>query len=652
MKLLDLTNKDLILLDVDASSKSQLFEIGANEFLKANVIENKDEFVKALQQREKEGPTGLDCGIAIPHGKGYVVKKPAFLVAKLRQPLSMYESIQNDNSVDLVFMLALPQINKQNIHIELLSKLSTALMDKEFVKAIRNAKKVDDVLCVIDSIKDANNIKVEKGKHKLLAVTACGAGVAHTYMAAESLERAAAEMAVSICVEKQGANGIEHSPTTQEIQEAEGIIIATDAEPQQMERYEGLPFIKVRVAEPMKDAKGLISRVLEKPDGRLKSVSTNTTQTPQTPSGFIKTLMPSVMTGISYMIPVVVGAGLVLAVAKIIALFLGVPNGEIELIEYATSNNDALTFLHDLSNFGGFIFSLMYPVLSGFIAYAIAGRLGLAAGFIGGGLAGGLQYSVQNTQGHLTSGFIGAILVGWLVGFTARFLNDKINLHKNIISLKPMLIIPLTTILLAYVTNLFIFEPIGGGLNKALIDLIAESNGTYAVTVVIAAATAFDMGGPFNKAALAVTLSLAADRSFPVTPNIMGAIIPPLGCGVSVILNQYIFKKDIYDEQMVENGYTSIISGLVGITEGAIPFALTNPVITISLNIVGSVLAACIAMFFNATIWYTIPQFWGWPLITNLIPYLFALTFGILFVALGNIYFRNFVVMKKKKVTS
>ncbi|MEK2447373.1 hypothetical protein WN869_10550 [Tetragenococcus halophilus] len=197
--------------------------------------------------------------------------------------------------------------------------------------------------------------------------------------------------------------------------------------------------------------------------------------------------------------------------------------------------------------------------------------------------------------------------------------------------------------------NLYIFEPVGDGLNNVLFNLISQSSGTYVVAIIIAMATAFDMGGPVNKAAFAVTMALAANRSFPMTSNILGAIIPPLGIGMAVILNQYIFKKkNIYDEMLEAAGYTSFISGIIGISEGAIPFALKNPLITIPLNLVGSAIAAVLATIFRVEIWFPIPQFWGWPLIEGLFPYLISLLVGVLFVAIGNILIRDYLANKKR----
>lgn len=649
MKLSELTTNDLIMLDKGYASKDDVFKAVAEELLIQGIIQDKKVFINALYHREAESPTGLENGIAIPHAKSETINKPVFVIIRLKNSINDWESLDSSNRVSLIFLLAIPKQQTGTTHIDLLAQLSRSLMNPEFVNGIKSANTSEEVMTLLElTNKQEPKEEIRESKGLILGVTACATGIAHTYMAAEALEKAGAELGYEVIVEKQGANGIEDRPALSDVRRAKGLIVATDIEPQNMAHYENVPYIKTKVAAPIKDAASLIKQVIEKPAGNYhseQSVDSNMSEKKSVGTE----LYQSLMSGISYMIPIVVGAGLMTAIPQIGGMFFGIEGGTIGDAINATSSNGAVSFLYYLNSFGGFIFSLMYPVLAAFMANSIAGKVGMTAGFIGGGLAGGMIYALTGQENQTPSGFLGAIAIGFVAGYFCRFLNNKIKLPKNIQSLKPMLIIPLLSILLVYVLNLYIFEPIGGGLNNLLFDVISKSTGTYVIAIVIAMATAFDMGGPVNKAAFAVTMTLAANQSFPMTANILGCIIPPLGIGLSVILNQYVFKRDIYDESMEADGYTSFISGIIGISEGAIPFALKNPLITIPLNLLGSALAAVLATLFGVEIWFPIPQFWGWPLVQGLVPYLLSLLAGVLFVAIGNIVIRDYLATKKKK---
>ncbi|MCF1628635.1 fructose-specific PTS transporter subunit EIIC [Tetragenococcus koreensis] len=644
-----LTSYDLIMLDQNYQTKEDIFDVVAKKFFNKGIIQDEATFKTALYQREAENATGLENGVAIPHAKSNTIKKPTFAVIRLNHPINDWQSLSPENQVDLIFLLAIPEEKAGSYHLELLSQLSRILMKKESINNIKQAGNPEEVLEALNIEEETKETTQTNNQGLILGVTACATGIAHTYMAAEALETAAEEMGYEILVEKQGANGIEDRPSEADVKRAKGVIIATDIELQNMSHYDGVPYIKTKVAEPIKNAQSLINQVVNQPFGEHLSNTTSEKNVDSEKNTIGSEMYQALMSGISYMIPIVVGAGLMTAIPQIGGLFFGIEGGAIENAVYANSSNSVISFLYYLNLFGGFIFSLMYPVLSAFIANAIAGKVGMTAGFIGGGLAGGMMYSLNGIEDHAASGFLGAIALGYVSGYFCRFLNNKIKLPKNIQSLKPMLIIPLLSILLVYLMNLYIFEPVGDGLNNVLFDLISQSSGIYAVAIVVAMATAFDMGGPVNKAAFAVTMALAANHSFPMTANILGCIIPPLGIGMAVILNQYIFKKkNIYDETLEAAGYTSFISGIIGISEGAIPFALKNPLITIPLNLVGSAIAAILATIFRVEIWFPIPQFWGWPLIEGLVPYLVSLLVGVLFVAIGNIFIRDYLTNKRR----
>lgn len=644
MKLEALTSNDLIILDQDYSSKREVFQAVADRLKQKGTISNTSNFIDSLYAREKDGPTGMDKGVAIPHAKSSQIKEPVFSIVRTKKPIDDWESIQPDNKVSLIFLLAIPKSDAGDFHVKLLAKLSRAMLDDQFISTVMKASSTGQVMAELGRVDEQEAKDQEKleGQTKglILGVTACPTGIAHTYMAAEAIERTAKAMGYSVKVEKQGANGIEDRPSVSEIKKAKGIIFAHDVELHDLSVYNGLPYIDTSVSDPIKDAKPLITRVVTNPDGKFVAPNEASDNTSAQENGGKKSLgtelYQTLMSGISYMIPVVVGAGLMSAIPQIGGLLLGLKPGTISNVANATSANQAIQFFYHFNQFGGFIFSLMYPVLAGFIAYTLAGKVGFAPGFIGGGLAGGLIYTVNGIKNHISSGFLGAIVIGFVAGYMCRWLNQKIKLSKNIQSLKPMLIIPLLSITTIYILNLFILEPIGGGLNKALVDIIGSTSGVYSVAIIMGFATALDMGGPVNKAAFAVTLALAANHSFPMTANVISSIIPPLGTGLAVMLNQYLFHFKIYDDRQISDGYTSFISGVVGVSEGAIPFALRKPAITIPMNMIGAAVAAVLATAFGAEMWFPIPQFWGWPLISHLAGYLIALLAGMLVVAIGD----------------
>ncbi|MFR2299421.1 MAG: fructose-specific PTS transporter subunit EIIC [Clostridium paraputrificum] len=646
MDLTKMTNEKLVLLNQKCVTKEEVIKKLIEKLYEEKVITSKEEFFDAVMEREAHSPTGLERGVAIPHGKSNIVKKAAFAVARLEKPITDWESVTEGNQVDLVFLLAIPKAEEGSTHLKLLAELSSALMYEDFTTNIKNAKNSRKLLEALD-YKKANN-EVKEYNKTVLAVTACAAGIAHTYMSAEALEKAGKEMGVRILVEKQGANGIEDMHKKADIKKADGVIFACDISVKNIERYNGKNFVKVKVAEPLKDAKALIEKVLSNPDGKVEGDVKETAVENDKQKGILSEMMEAIMTGISYMIPVIVAAGLMMGIAKLWAMGIGQVDN---LGTLAESTNQLYVFLHYLDKFGGLIFKFIYPVFAAYVAYSIADRPGLVPGFIGGAFAGGLHFTFWGVQGGIPSGFLGALLLGLVAGYLTRFLNKNIKLNKNLQAMKPMFLLPGIAVLVIFILNFYVVDPVFGGLNGWLSNTIAsfDTGSTMVLTSVIAACTAFDLGGPVNKAAGAIAMGLAADAIFPLTGRVLSIIIPPIGLGLATVLDKYIVKRRVFDENLRVVGNTSILLGLIAVSEGAIPFMLKNPLITIPVNIIGAILGSCTAVALGAVQWNPLPAIWGWPLVENLWAYIVGLLVGTLFIALANIFIRFNMLKKQEK---
>ncbi|EGT3616727.1 PTS fructose transporter subunit IIABC [Clostridium perfringens] len=649
MNLRDMTNENLILLDLNETNKEDIIKALINKLYENGNISSKEKFFEVVMDRENHSPTGLERGIAIPHGKDECVKKGAFAVARLKNKIKTWESVTEDNEVDTVFLLAIPAAEAGSTHLKLLAELSTRLMDSSFTEGLNKSKTKKEFLNVLGEKKEKVEDNREYSK-TILAITACAAGIAHTYMSAEALEKAGKEMGVRVLVEKQGANGIEDRHTKENIKKADGIIFACDIAPKEEERFVGLNYVKVRVAEPLKNSKELINRVLTNPDGKVSGENNNNdvSLSNKKKSGMLSQMMEAVMTGISYMIPVIVAAGLMMGIAKLAAMGLGVINNMADL---GSSGNPLYVFLFNLDRFGGMIFKFIYPIFSAYVAFSIADRPGLVPGFIGGAFAGGLHFTFWGVQGGVPSGFLGALILGLVAGYVTKFLNNHIKLNRHLNAIKPMLLLPGISVLLIFVLNFYFIDPVFGGLNAWLSNAIASFSGagTYMLVSIIAACTAFDLGGPVNKAAGAIAIGLAADGIFPLTGRVLSIVIPPIGLGLATVLDKYIVKRRVFDDNLRVVGGTSIILGLIAVSEGAIPFMLKNPLITIPINVLGAIVGSCTAVALGAVQWNPLPAIWGWPLVENLGGYIIGLLAGALFIALANIFIRFYLIKRDEK---
>ncbi|RLQ94919.1 PTS fructose transporter subunit IIABC [Falsibacillus albus] len=645
-----MTRAELIHFDMKASTKEAVIESLVDALFENGILRSKEEYLHAVLEREKVSPTGLEAGLAIPHGKSTAVKEAAFAVARLHEPINNWESIDPTNQVKLVFLLAIPDAEAGSTHLKVLSELSTRLMNPTYLEGLMNAKSPQEFMMALDETDQEKNIEMEFEK-TVLAVTACAAGIAHTYMAAEALEKAGREMGVRVLTEKQGANGLEDQHSKALIREADAVIFATDIAPKGKERFNGLPFVQTRVADPLKNAKGLLQKALNSPDGVVSAEAGEASAAGEKKQGFMAEMAQAVMTGISYMIPVIVAAGLMMGLAKLGSMPFGLVN-EIGDPKYATSPNEFFKILHFLDAFGGLIFKFMYPVFAAFVAYALADRVGLVSGFIGGAFAGGLHYTFWGITDGVPSGFLGALILGLTAGYVSKFLNEKIKLSKNLAAMKPMLIIPAVSVLSIFLLNFYVVDPVFGGLNVLLRHWIesAQGSGQVVLASVIAAATAFDLGGPINKAAGAIAIGLAADHVYPLTARVLAIVIPPIGLGLATVIDKYVVGRRVFDANLRVTGNTSILLGFIAISEGAIPFMLRNPLIVIPINIIGAMLGSSVAVLLGAVQWYPLPAVWGWPLVENLWAYLIGLAAGVLFIAFANIFIRFGIIKRKGEV--
>ena len=344
------------------------------------------------------------------------------------------------------------------------------------------------------------------------------------------------------------------------------------------------------------------------------------------------------------MIPVIVAAGLMIGVGQLLASILGIT--DIASPGYANDQSTVLVICHFLTLYGSMIMKFMYPVFAAYMAYSIADRPGLVPGFVGGAFAGGLHYTFWSVSGGIPSGFLGALILGAMAGFIASYLNRHIRLHKNLQAMKPMLIVPGITVLILFFLNFYFVDPVFGGINRFLQQFITEhgTSSTLLLATIIASLTAFDLGGPVNKSAGAIAIGLAADHIFPLTSRVLSIVIPPIGIGLATLLDRFVVRQRVFDENQRVTGTTSLILGFLAIGEGAIPFMLKNPIITISINILGAVLGALLAISLGSVQWFPLPAIWGWPLVQNLPAYLCGMGTGVLFIAFANILVRYYLI--------
>ncbi len=622
MRITDLLNRDSICLEGQVSTKSEALDAVIDLMIKSGNIADKEGFAKKVYAREEEGTTGVGEGIAIPHGKCDAVTKPG--LAAMVVPNGVEFDALDNQPVTLIFLIAAPN-TKDNVHLDVLSKLSVLMMKDDFTNGLREAKTVDEFLAVIDQYdeeeKDSTDDEdaVADATCKILAVTGCPTGIAHTFMAAEALEKKAKERGCSIKVETRGSAGAKNVHTDAEIAEADVIIIAADTNVP-MERFAGKKLIECQVSDGISKAGELIERAI-KGDAPVYVAKGGeaTSNTTTSGKGSWHTVYKHLMNGVSHMLPFVVGGGILIALAFLIDGILVEPDVLRERgSDFGTITTQAAFF----KNLGGTAFNFMLPVLAGFIAMSIADRPGLALGFVGGAIA-----------ANGTSGFLGALVAGFFAGYVIvalRTIFDK--LPAALEGLKPVLLFPLLGIFIIGLAMSFIVEPFVGQINTALNNGLASMNGVSSVLLglILAGMMAVDMGGPVNKAAYVFgTASIAAGNYGIMAAVMIGGMVPPLAIAVASLIFKYKFT-----DQERRTAPTNFVMGLAFITEGAIPFAAADPIRVLPSCAIGSGIAGALSMVFKCTLMAPHGGIFVFPVVGNALMYLLALAIGTIVGAL------------------
>ncbi|HEL1333849.1 TPA: PTS sugar transporter subunit IIA [Streptococcus equi subsp. zooepidemicus] len=599
MKIQDLLRKDIMILDLQAISKEAAIDEMITELVEHGIVHDFDVFKKSILAREEQTSTGLGDGIAMPHSKNVVVDQPAVLFAKSNKGVD-YKSLDGQPT-DLFFMIAAPQ-GANDTHLAALAELSQYLLKDGFADQLRKATSPDEVIAVFDAASDQKEVAFvpTNAQEFIVAVTACTTGIAHTYMAEEALKKQAAQMGVGIKVETNGASGVGNRLTADDIKQAKGVIIAAD-KAVEMDRFDGKQLIARPVADGIKKSEELISLILDNAGSvyHAKNGTAEQAKAAQKTSlggAFYKHLM----SGVSQMLPFVIGGGILIALAFLLDNMLGVPKDQ--LSNLGSYHEIAAIF----KNIGGAAFSFMLPVLAGYIAYSIAEKPGLVAGFVAGAIASsGLAFGkvpfaaggeASLSLAGVPSGFLGALVGGFLAGGVILALRQVLaGLPRSLEGVKSILLYPLLGVLVTGLLMLLINIPMAA-INTALNHFLESLSGSSAVLMglLVGGMMAVDMGGPVNKAAYVfgtgtLAATVASGGSVVMAAVMAGGMVPPLAVFVATLL-----FKDKFTKEERESGLTNIVMGLSFITEGAIPFGAADPARAIPSFIAGSALTGAL----------------------------------------------------------
>ena len=632
MKITDLLDEKSIRLNAAASSKTEALNQIINLINQTGNITNKDEYKEIVFKREEQGTTGIGEGIAIPHGKSSKVKK-ACLAAMVIPNGVDFESLDN-KKVNLMFLIAAPE-TKDNIHLEVLSRLSALLMDEKFREKLRRSKTSKEFLNNID---EAEKVKYEEeksvdqvlsetaenelqnteiGSYEILCITACPTGIAHTYMAAEALEKAGQETNHKIKVETQGQSGVKNQFTREEIQNAKAIIVAADTNVD-LSRFNGKRVLKTRVADGIHKPKELIEKVL---DGDVPVYhSESTSDFPQEEKqGVGRNIYRHLMSGVTHMLPFVVGGGILIAISFLL------DNYEIKPSRFG-SNTPFAAFFNTIGNSA---FGFMLTILAGYIALSIADRPGLAAGFVGGAVAlsGVTIQSLQNPNvTTVSSGFLGALLAGFIAGYIIILLKKVFEIiPKSLEGIKTILLYPVFGILLTGLAVMLI-NPFIGMINTGLNNFLNNMGGVNKVIlgIILGGMMSVDLGGPVNKAAYTFGTGMLAEGHYDIMAAVMaGGMVAPL---VIAILAT-IFPKKL-DQKDRSSALLNYVLGLSFISEGAIPFASSDPLRVLPACIIGSAIAGGLSMLFGCTLMAPHGGIFVIGIVGNALMYLVSIAVG------------------------
>ncbi|MDO4925009.1 MAG: fructose-specific PTS transporter subunit EIIC [Turicibacter sp.] len=617
MRITDLLSKQSISLDLKAENKMAAIDELVDLVNASGNLSDKEEYKKGIIAREEQSTTGIGEGIAIPHAKTKAVKK-ACLGAAVSKAGVDYESFDG-SLAHLFFMIAAPD-GANNTHLEVLSRLSTILMDEDFRKNLMNAKSVDEFLSLIDA-KETEAFPEETEEQKddfyetpkrgdakyprVLAVTACPTGIAHTFMAAEALNKKGAEMGISIKVETNGSAGAKNVLTKEEIENCDAIIVAADKKVE-MARFNGKKVIQTKVADGIHKSEELITRAINGDAPIYHSAEGSANVEEETNESFGRQLYKHLMNGVSNMLPFVVAGGILIALAFLF------DDRAIDPANFGSNTPFAAFF----KSVGDAAFGFLLPVLAGFIAVSIGDRPAMVVGFVGGLLA--------NTGG---AGFLGALLAGFIAGYLVLGLRKVFGfLPQSLEGIKPVLLYPLFGTLLIGVIMTFIVNPPVAFLNNGLTNFLNSLGTSSAVIlgIVVAAMMSIDMGGPFNKAAYVFGIASLQSGNEAVMAAVMaGGMVPPLAIALATT-----FYKNRFTPQERDSGKVNYIMGASFITEGAIPFAAADPLKVIPSCAIGAAVAGALTMVFGCTLPAPHGGIFVFPVVGNWPMYLVAILVG------------------------
>ena len=617
MRITDLLSKDSIELNVTAKDKNDIIDKMTKLMLKTGKITDAEAYKKLVLKREEEGSTGVGEGIAIPHGKGDCVKEPG-LVAMVVPHGVEYDALDG-KPVNLLFMIAAPNTS-DNVHLDVLSRLSTMLMDTEFKNKLILAKSKDEFLNIINETENEKfNEKPEQAQgYEVLGITACPTGIAHTYMAAEALEAAGKEMGHPVKIETQGQSGVKNKLTKEEIKNAKAIIIAADIDID-LSRFKGKKILKAKVADGIHKPQELINRALSGKDIPVYQGNGNDNAGDEESEGVGSKIYRHLMNGVTHMLPFVVGGGILIAISFLLDDYSIDPSN-------FGMNTPVAAFFKTIGNTA---FDFMLCILAGYIAMSIADRPGLAVGFVGGALAkaGTTFDSISNPDAVVvSSGFLGALLAGFIGGYLVLLLKKIFSfIPKSLDSIKPILIYPVGGILLMGLIMVAI-NPIVGAINTALNNFLSSMQGANKLILgaILGGMMSVDLGGPVNKAAYTFGTGMLAEGHYDIMAAVMaGGMVPP----IAIALLATIFPKKLPRKDR-QSALLNYVMGLSFITEGAIPFASADPIRVIASCIVGSAVAGAMSMLFNCTLMAPHGGIFVIPVVGNALMYLVSIAVG------------------------
>ena len=618
MRITDLLDKQSISLNGAPKDKKEALDQVVDLMAKSGKINDVEAYRQRVYAREEESTTGIGEGIAIPHGKCDAVTKPGLAAMVVKDGVD-FDSLDGE-PVHLIFLIAAPN-TEDNIHLDVLSKLSVLLMDEQFTADLLNAKSVDEFLEIVDKADDeksdiderlADTGEAEGAQAKLLAVTACPTGIAHTYMAAEGLEKAAKAKNCFIKIETRGSGGAKNVITDQEIAEADCIIVTADTQVP-LDRFDGKKVIIRQVSDGISKADELVDLALSGNVPVYHAAEGAKTEV-KSSGGIGHQIYAQLMNGVSHMLPFVIGGGILIAIAFLID---GLSIDINSLPADQRANFGTITPIAAMfKQIGGVAFGFMLPVLAGFIAMAIGDRPALALGFVGGMIA---------ASGK--SGFLGALVAGFVAGYLILALRKACDkLPTALEKIAPVLIYPVVGILVMGLLMMYIVEPIMGAINTGIFNALTGmgSSSKVVLGLVLGGMMAIDMGGPFNKAAYVFGTAAIAAGNYDIMAAVMiGGMTPPCAIALATIL-----FKDKFTKEERESGPTNFIMGLAFITEGAIPYAAADPLHVLPSCIVGSAIAGGISMFFGCTLMAPHGGIFVFPVVGNALMYLVALVVG------------------------